>query len=82
MPGIRVAAVIGVPDERLGEITCACVVVDAPVELADVVAFLTSRDLAPYKLPQMLRIVTELPTTPSGKIRKNELRGHILEETA
>ncbi len=82
MPEVRAAAVLGMPDERLGEITCACVVVDQPVELADVVAFLTGRNLATYKLPQMLRIVTELPTTPSGKIRKNELRDQILEETA
>jgi acyl-CoA synthetase (AMP-forming)/AMP-acid ligase II len=80
MPGVRAAAVIGVPDERLGEIACACVVVDEPVDLADVVAFLTSRNLATYKLPQMLRIVTALPTTASGKIRKNELRYQILKE--
>jgi cyclohexanecarboxylate-CoA ligase len=81
LPAVRAAAVIGVPDARLGEIACACLVVDEPVELADVVEYLTRRDLATYKLPQMLRIVTELPTTPSGKIRKNELRDQILEGT-
>lgn len=81
MPSVRAAAVIGLPDERLGEIMCACVVVDEPIDLDTVVAFLTDRDLATYKLPQMLRTLTELPTTPSGKIRKNELRDQILEET-
>jgi non-ribosomal peptide synthetase component E (peptide arylation enzyme) len=81
LPAVRAAAVIGLPDARLGEIACACLVVDEPVELADVVEYLTSRDLATYKLPQMLRIVTELPTTPSGKVRKHELRDQILEET-
>ena len=73
MPGVRAVAVVGVPNERLGEIGCACVVADAPLELDDVVAHLRSRDLATYKLPEMLRLVPELPTTPSGKIRKNEL---------
>ena len=79
MPGIRAAAVVGLPDTRLGEITCACVVVDgAAPSLDDVVSFLRSRDLASYKLPQDLRVVDELPRTPSGKIRKNELRDTII----
>jgi len=80
MPAVRAAAVIGLPDERLGEVTCACVVLEdgTEVELADVVAFLRARDLATYKLPQALRIVPELPATPSGKIRKNVLRETIL----
>ncbi len=90
MPAVRAAAVIGVPDERLGEITCACLVVDgdrdsdvtrAP-DLDAVVAFLRSRDLATYKLPQQVRIVRELPTTPSGKVRKNALRELILGVTS
>ena len=78
MPGIRAAAVLGLPDERLGEITCACVVADGGLQLDDVVGFLQARGLATYKLPQMLRVVPELPTTASGKIRKNELRERIL----
>ena len=52
MPGVRAVAVVGVPDERLGEIGCACVVADEPLELDDVVAHLRSRDLATYKLPR------------------------------
>jgi acyl-CoA synthetase (AMP-forming)/AMP-acid ligase II len=85
MPDVRAAAVIGLPDERLGEIACACLVLDDGVEhepdLGTVVEFLRSRDLATYKLPQLLRIVPELPTTPSGKIRKHELRDLILGGT-
>jgi acyl-CoA synthetase (AMP-forming)/AMP-acid ligase II len=86
MPEVRAAAVIGLPDERLGEIACACLVVDDAAaarvpDLDTVVDFLRSRDLANYKLPQLLRIVPELPTTPSGKIRKNELRESILGGT-
>ena len=50
-------------------------------DLDAVVDFLRSHDLATYKLPQLLRIVPELPTTPSGKVRKNELRELILGGT-
>jgi acyl-CoA synthetase (AMP-forming)/AMP-acid ligase II len=78
MPAIQSVAVLGVPDERLGEITCACVVADDGLQLEDVVGFLRARGVATYKLPQMLLVVSELPTTPSGKIRKNELRELIL----
>jgi acyl-CoA synthetase (AMP-forming)/AMP-acid ligase II len=82
MLGVRAAAVLGVPDERLGEVTCACVVADEDVQLDDVVAFLQARGLATYKMPQMLRVVSELPTTPSGKVRKNELRDRVVRGTA
>jgi len=82
MPEVRAAAVIGLPDERLGELACACVVTDdgAALDLDQVVAFLQARDVATYKVPQMLRVVDELPTTPSGKIRKNVLRDRVLED--
>jgi len=82
MPGVRAAAVIGLPDERLGELACACVVVGDGVmlDLDQVVGFLRDRDVATYKLPQMLRIIDELPTTPSGKIRKSVLRDGVLED--
>jgi acyl-CoA synthetase (AMP-forming)/AMP-acid ligase II len=77
---VRAAAVIGVPDDRLGEITCACIVTDpgASPSLETIVDFLRTRGLATYKLPQVLRLVDALPTTPSGKVRKNELREAIV----
>jgi acyl-CoA synthetase (AMP-forming)/AMP-acid ligase II/enoyl-CoA hydratase/carnithine racemase len=77
MPQVREVAVVGVPDERLGEVVCACVVPsgDAEVSLDEVAAFLRSRDLATYKLPQRLQLVDALPRTATGKIRKVELLG-------
>jgi acyl-CoA synthetase (AMP-forming)/AMP-acid ligase II len=77
---VRAAAVIGLPDERLGEVTCACLVLEPGTSLSldDAVAHLRARELATYKLPQVLRVVDALPTTPSGKIRKNELRESIV----
>lgn len=83
MREVRAVAVIGVPDERMGEVACACVVVEdcAALELDDVVDFLRARDVATYKLPQVLHILSELPTTPSGKVRKHELRDAIVGGT-
>ncbi len=83
MAGVRAAAVVGIPDDRLGEIMCACIVTEGgePVTLDAVVEFFRARDLATYKLPQMLRVVAELPMTPSGKVRKQELRRSIVAES-
>jgi acyl-CoA synthetase (AMP-forming)/AMP-acid ligase II len=80
MPQVRAAACIGLPDERLGEIVCACVVADGPITLDDIVAHLRGRDLATYKLPQALRTVDAIPMTASGKLRKAALRDEILAE--
>ncbi len=78
MPSVRAAAVIGLPDDRLGEIVCACVITDEPLHLDDVIAYLRTRDLATYKLPQAMRIVDAIPRTASGKLRKAALRDEIL----
>jgi acyl-CoA synthetase (AMP-forming)/AMP-acid ligase II len=80
MPSVRAAACIGLPDERLGEIVCACIVADSPLTLDQIVAHLRSRDLATYKLPQALRMVDTIPMTASGKLRKAALRDEIIAE--
>ena len=79
LPGIDEAAVIGVPDERWGEVGLALLVL-APETAADAAAdeegvrtALRER-LAAFKVPQHVRFVTALPKTASGKIRKSELR--------
>jgi len=55
--------VIGIPHKRLGESGCACVVLEAGVSLShdDLIAHLKATGLAPYKWPEQLRIVDELP---------------------
>jgi len=75
MSKVREVAVVGVPDERLGEVVCACVVPaeGSDLSLDEIVAFLRSCDLATYKLPQRLQLVDALPRTATGKIRKAEL---------
>ena len=82
MPAVRAAAVIGLPDERLGELVCACVVTDEPLTLDDIVAHLRTRDLATYKLPQAVRLVDSIPMTASGKLRKAALRDEIVAALA
>jgi non-ribosomal peptide synthetase component E (peptide arylation enzyme) len=78
---VRTAAVIGTPDERLGEIVCACVVLepDTTLDLDTVVARLRVAGVATYKLPQRLEVLTELPTTASGKIQKHVILRHLEE---
>lgn len=74
-PEVERAAVIGLPDSRLGERMCACVVL-APgteLDLATVVSRLRAGGLATYKLPQRLEVLESLPATASGKIQKHEL---------
>ncbi len=80
-PDIMDAAVIGIPDARLGERTCACVVPRAGRTLgfADVVDFLRPR-IATYKLPEMVEVMTDLPRTPTGKIQKEPLRALMLRK--
>jgi acetyl-CoA synthetase len=75
------SAVIGVPDERIGQRIKAYVVL-APghrgsPELAMELQEHVKRTTAPYKYPREIEFVTELPKTVSGKIRRAELRGAL-----
>ena len=74
-PEVERAAVIGLPDERLGERTCACVVLrpGATLDVETMGERLEEVGLARYKRPERLEVLDSLPATASGKIQKHEL---------
>lgn len=75
LPEVAAVAVIGVPDEKWGEVPHAVVVPREGQELtADRIQEHLAGRLARYKVPRTLRLVDEMPRTASGKIRKNVLR--------
>jgi non-ribosomal peptide synthetase component E (peptide arylation enzyme) len=79
-PKILHAAIVGVPDPRLGERNCLCVIPRAgqTLTLDEVVGYL--RDgVATYKLPETIEVFDELPFTPTGKIQRHVLVRRVLE---
>ncbi|HEX4790686.1 MAG TPA: long-chain fatty acid--CoA ligase [Actinospica sp.] len=76
-PAVREAAVLGRPDERLGEEVVAVVVLKpeaaADASAEEIIAFCRA-SLAGYKCPREIRFVDQLPRNASGKVLKRELR--------
>ncbi len=80
-PKIHDACVVAMSDERLGERSCAYVVLKAPhhsLSLEEVVAFFSRKRVAKYKYPEHVVVIEKLPRTTSGKIQKFLLRKDIM----
>ena len=77
-PAVQEAAVIGLPDERLGEEVAAVVSLKPGQEASeeDLIAF-TKERVAAYKYPRSIRFVDSLPKGATGKILKKELKQQI-----
>jgi 2,3-dihydroxybenzoate-AMP ligase len=76
-PDIHQAAVVAMPDARLGERSCAYVVAGAAVDLPAVQRYLDSLGVAKFKWPERVEQLDDLPRTNVGKIDKARLRDRI-----
>lgn len=81
LPGVVQAAVIGVPDERMGEVARAYLVLAAETELSEAEVISWCRQaMSNYKVPRSVRFLDALPLNASGKVLKPELRRMATEE--
>jgi cyclohexanecarboxylate-CoA ligase len=80
-PKVANVAVVGMPDPRLGERSCAFVVAKdgQSLDLAELQNWMARVGVAKPKWPERVELVEELPTTPSGKVQKFRLREIIAE---
>jgi long-chain acyl-CoA synthetase len=76
-PAVKIAAVIGVPDDYRGEAVKACIVVKDEhrdrITAEEVVEFCRAR-LTTYKVPRVIEFRDELPTSGAGKLLRRALR--------
>jgi len=75
-PAVADAAIVAVPDQEMGERACAFVVLrpSASLDLTTVAEFMKSQELAAWKIPERLEIVTDFPMTAAGnKVDKRAL---------
>ncbi|MBT6275179.1 MAG: AMP-dependent synthetase, partial [Chromatiales bacterium] len=79
-PAIARAAVVGVPDDKWGEMVTACVMVHdtASFDAESVIAFARER-LAGYETPKRIEVMDAFPETVGGKILKYKLRAALAE---
>ncbi|MDH6197065.1 acyl-CoA synthetase (AMP-forming)/AMP-acid ligase II [Mycobacterium frederiksbergense] len=75
-PAVRGAAVIGIPDARLGEIPVAMVELHTPAPATELTDYLQGR-LARYEIPTAIAIVDTIPRTPSGKADLGAIREYF-----
>ena len=76
-PVVDTSAVIGLPDDDLGQRVHAIVEADASLDTEAVLAFLRAQ-LAPYKLPRRIEVVDEPLRDDAGKVRRTALRAQRL----
>lgn len=81
-PGVFAVAVVAMPDTLMGERACAYVV-NKPgqsLTLVEIVSFLKAKGIAPYKIPERLELVSEMPLIGDQKIDKKRLVKDIMEK--
>ena len=80
-PDVKQAAVIGIPDERMGEVGMAFVVtMSGEPSAADEIQAWCRDQMANYKVPRAIEVVDDLPTNATGKVVKDELRARVASQ--
>ena len=81
-PKVRQVAVVGMPDPIMGQRVCAYVVprTEGGIRLEEIVSFLRSKKLAPYKLPERLEVLNTFPMVSDTKVNKRILTADIAEK--
>jgi fatty-acyl-CoA synthase len=73
-PAVEDVCVVGVPNEILGEIVCACVVpVEGAIVTGDELKEFSGERVADYKVPDLVRFFDTFPMTGSGQVKRREL---------
>ena len=81
-PKVKAVTLVAMPDPVFGEKACAFVIAKdgQSLEFAELIAFLRQQNIASFKLPERLELVSEFPLSPVGKILKRQLREAIVEK--
>jgi 2,3-dihydroxybenzoate---[aryl-carrier protein] ligase len=83
-PAVKNVACIAVPDPDMGERMCACVLLKegASLRFEELKAFLIAKEIAKFKLPERLEILSDLPLSTFGKVSKKKLAEMITAKMA
>jgi len=78
-PNVKAVTLVAMPDPVFGEKACAFVIAKEgqSLEFAELIAYLRQQNIASFKLPERLELVSEFPVSPVGKILKRQLREAI-----
>lgn len=81
-PKVLNVAVVGMPDPIYREKICAYVIPKPgqTITLQELVDFLMTKNIAKFKLPERLEVVSEFPLSPAGKVFKRVLREDIAKK--
>ncbi|MEV9641032.1 class I adenylate-forming enzyme family protein [Mammaliicoccus sciuri] len=80
-PKVAEVSIVGLPDKRMGEKACACIVLKDPgslLTIEEIIQYFKDHDYAIYKIPEYVYFLDELPRNPVGKILKYHLKQQVL----
>jgi 2,3-dihydroxybenzoate-AMP ligase len=83
-PAVQNVACIAMPDPELGERMCACVIPRSPARLSldELLDFLATKEIARFKLPERLELMSEFPLSAFGKVSKKTLVDLVAQKLA